>query len=150
MDWQIITMWLRIGTALIVFAVSCLSLAYFAERWALHRKWPGWTSILMSLGIALIWPAVVIIDTNHDIKQHHLQYPNEVDDASGFIFLGAIFVWAPFLFVLSFVLARLGAFIVRHKDSNEWHHPVYETPNKSLDRSGDSVFRIKLGPAKVE
>jgi hypothetical protein len=105
--------WLRLGATLIVFVVSCLGLAYLSELWARRKKWPPWTGILMSVAIALIWPAVVIIDTGHETKQHRTQYPNEVDDASGFIILGAYFFWVPVLFFLSLVLARVGVFFVR-------------------------------------
>ena len=106
--------WFRLGTVLIVFAGSCIGLAYLLELWARRTKWPRWTSILMSVAIALIWPVIVIVDTGHDMKQHRLQNPNEVDDTSGFMIL-ALYFWVPFLFFLSLVLARVGVFIVRRK-----------------------------------
>ena len=105
--------WLRLGTVLIVFFGSCIGLAYLAEVWARRTKWPRWTSVLMSVAIALIWPAIAIINTGHDMKQHRLQYPNEVDDASGFIILALYFFWVPVLFFLSLMRARIGVFIVR-------------------------------------
>ena len=106
--------WFRLGTVLIAFVGSCIGLAYLSELWARRTKWPRWTSTVMSVAIALIWPVVVIIDTGHDMNQYRLQHPNEVDDASGFIIL-ALYFWVPVLFFLSLVLARVGVFIVRRK-----------------------------------
>ena len=106
--------WIRLGTALLVFVGSCVGLAYLSELWARRAQWPRWTSILMSVAIALIWPAIAIIGAGHDMKQHRLQYPNEVDDASGFIIL-ALYFLVPVLFFLSLGLARVGVFIARRK-----------------------------------
>jgi len=83
----------------------------------------------------------------HDMKQHRLQYPNEVDDASGFIISGLYFFWVPVLFFLSLILARIGVFIVRR---NKPKLCCLTTPNKSLDASGDSVLRNLIGPAMLE
>ena len=80
-----------------VFVGSCVGLACLSELWTRRTGWPRWTSTVMSIAIALIWPVIVIIDTGHDLKQHRLQYPNEVDDASGFIILALYFFWVPVL-----------------------------------------------------
>jgi hypothetical protein len=91
--------WIRLATAIIVFATSCAALGYFAEFCVDRCKWRGWVLGLMVFAIAVLWPIVVVLYTIHDASNYLALHPH--DDAPGMLVISVIYVDAPFLFFAS-------------------------------------------------
>jgi hypothetical protein len=107
--------WVRLAIAIIVFVTSCVGLGYFAEYFVRRHKWPEWIVGLIVFGVAVLWPAVVLLYTIYDASNYLSQHPN--DDAPGMVVYSMISVGAPFLFVASLPLTIMGVVIGRHKNS---------------------------------
>jgi len=108
-------MWVRLATAIIIFVASSVGLGYFAEFWVRRLQWPKWVSGLLLFAIAFLWPTIVVIYTIYDARRHLSLHPH--DDAPGMVVASVIFVGAPFLFVVSFPLALVGAWIAHRRDA---------------------------------
>ena len=108
--------WFRLAISIIVFAMSCALLGYFAEFCVHRRKWPGRVLGLMVLAIALLWPIVVVLYTIHDARNYLAQHPR--DDAPGMVVISVVYVGAPFLFFASLPPTIAGSVIARLKNSN--------------------------------
>jgi hypothetical protein len=112
--------WIRLATLVVVFVTSCVGLGYLTECWVIKHKWRGWVTVSMAIGIALLWPVIMLLDFMYESRQHLLQYPN--DDAPGMVAMGLINVVIPFLFLFGISLALCGAAIARRRHSNGEHY----------------------------
>jgi hypothetical protein len=108
--------WFRLTTAITIFLTSCVALGYFAERWLRRHDWPGWVSGLMTFGIAVLWPVIVVAYVIYDANRYLVQHPH--DDAPGMVVVSVIYVGAPFLFLCSILPAVVGALIARRRNSS--------------------------------
>jgi hypothetical protein len=113
MEWDTIIIWIRLAAAIIVFVSSCLGLGYLAGLWVQRRGWPGWVSGLMSLALAILWPALIVGYVIYDARRYHALHPH--DDAPGMVVMSVISVGAPLLFLFSLPLIFVGASMARRK-----------------------------------
>ncbi len=105
--------WIRLAAAIIVFVTSCIGLGYLARSLVLRRKWPGWAGGLMSVAVALTWPAFVAGYTIYDARRCSAAHPH--DDAPAMVVVSVITIGVPLLFLLSLPLAAVGSFLARRK-----------------------------------
>ena len=108
--------WIRFTVAIAVFVTSCAGLGYLAGLWARRREWPRKASVLMSVAIAFIWPAIVVGAALYGASQYQPRDASDPGDAPAYVLMGAIFVGAPILFVLSLPLALVGASMARRRE----------------------------------
>jgi len=96
--------WVRLLVALIVFVVSCTGLGYLAGVWSRQRAWSREICVLMSIAIALIWPAILIADSWHIATTCLPRNLDQVCDVPIYALIGAISFGAPVLFIISLTL----------------------------------------------
>src|SRR5438105_1674580 len=76
---------------------------------------------LMSVAIALLWPAIVIGDAIYGARHYQRQSPSDPGDAPAYVLIGVFLFLAPLLFLFSLSLALIGAHIARRRHSDEEH-----------------------------
>lgn len=64
--------WIRVVASIIVFFTSCVGLGDLAGFRVRRRKRSGWVSGLMSVAIALLWPAIVVSDAMYEVRHYKL------------------------------------------------------------------------------
>ena len=101
--------------AIIVFVTSCFGLGYLVGILVHRRRWSGWMSGLMSVAVALLWPALVIGVAVYGGRHYQRQSPSDPADAPAYVLMGVFLFAAPLLFVFSLVLALVGSHIAGRK-----------------------------------
>ena len=102
--------WIAWAVAIIVFGVTTTGLGYLSGVWIRRRSWSVWLAILMSIPIALIWPAVMVVLASHDAAGYQRVDALDPADAPAYVFMGAL-MFGTILFVPGFFLASAGALL---------------------------------------
>lgn len=112
-------MWIPWTTAIIVFVISCVGLAYMAGFWLRRRKCSGWLNVLLSFAIALLWPVIMVVYIIYDARRYSALHPD--DDAPAMVVVSVIFVGAPLLFVIGLLLALTSSYMAYSNEPNGNH-----------------------------
>ena len=127
---------------LAAFIGSCVGLGFSAGYVARHRAWGRWTIGLSSIGIGLLWPFLLFMAFLLLSGPCQPQTPSDPCDGPAMLMMSIIAV-TPALFVVSFVLALVGAFLSR------LCFPPCRAPNKlriRVARSGDASCATRKEP----
>jgi hypothetical protein len=101
--------WIRLAVIITVFIGSCFGLGYLAGLSVRRLKWGVLFSSLMSVAIALVWPAIAVWHAINSARVYQFEHPGELNDAPGMVLMSVISVGVPLLFIFSLPLALFGS-----------------------------------------
>jgi len=106
---------IRLALILTVYVGSCVGFGYLAGRFARQHNWPCYTRRILTVFIALIWPAVIVCTTFCDTSHYQRRNANDPGDSPGYVRLGAIAA-APVVFIMSVLLTHCGINLSQQRD----------------------------------
>lgn len=108
-------LWLRLMMTMTILVTSCVGLGYLAGALERRRGWAPQLSVLLSVAIALIWPAIILGATLHGASHYQRRGPSDPGDAPVYVLMGAILFGAPVTFLVSLLLALGGTVLGRRR-----------------------------------
>jgi hypothetical protein len=109
--------WFGFSIFILLFITSSVGLSYAANSWIRRQKRSNRAGCLMSLAIALLWPAIVVGYIFYDASRYQAQNP--YDDAPAMVVISFINIGAPLLFCISLALAFLGMALAHSRNPVE-------------------------------
>ena len=97
--------WIPVTLTIAALVTSCVGLGYLGASRVRRREWPRWAEVMMSSAAACLWPVIAVAS---------LVYI----EAPGILF-GAAFAFSPLIFIIGYILTRVGSFIARGGMSDE-------------------------------
>jgi len=95
---------------LAAFIGSCAGFGFVAGVVARRRTWRGWTIGVGALGVALVWPVLILVAFLLTTSPCEPQSASDPCDGPAMLLMSIIMI-TPVVFIVSFVLALGGALV---------------------------------------